>query len=180
MEISVPSRIQTAICEKIFPGFCVYRSSSRLATPSRSPAASITAGRRMRFFMFGSPFLSAARRCVSAKRRFSSGVCEGTRYVVRKRSELHGGALLCTGVSDASALHRKAGIEGQVPRILSETDEERRNTSDGRKEDALSGAAYILNGLNGLAFRYGNSLALPKINRRQSSKAASPRQTCCT
>ena len=42
-------RIQ-AIWEKMFPKFCVYMSSSRLPTPSRSPAASITAGCRMRFF----------------------------------------------------------------------------------------------------------------------------------
>lgn len=53
--ISVPIRIQTAIWEKMFPKFCVYMSSSRLPTPSRSPAASITAGCQNAVFHFVVP-----------------------------------------------------------------------------------------------------------------------------
>ncbi len=50
MEINTPNKIHIAICEKILPRFCVYRSNSLLTTPNAKPASSMLKGLHNIFF----------------------------------------------------------------------------------------------------------------------------------
>ena len=66
IEISTPYKIHIAICEKILPKFCVYRSNNLLTAPNAKPTSSILKGFNNTFLKIPSP----PNSCFSFKIRF--------------------------------------------------------------------------------------------------------------